>query len=208
MADANPGNNFGDYNPTNLCDWTFCFSIRTVPPAQCVQGQSLHIAIDTYGDGETGSWTSLACTGDAITEFFATLACCQPPIIVPAQPLCNGQNGSATGSGQGIGPWDYIWKNNAGTIIQQTNNVNGNNAIAILAPGSYSLVTVDNNGCSSTDTIVVSPDQIKEAHSDQEARHIFQLIRIAFQIARKQQQKRQHEMQKAARQPLLPRRVL
>jgi hypothetical protein len=54
-----PGDNYGDNNALNTCDWTFCWSITTVPPNQCVNGTSLNIAIDTYGDGESGSWTSV-----------------------------------------------------------------------------------------------------------------------------------------------------
>src|SRR6185295_17995044 len=34
--DGNPGDNFGDNNPLNTCDWTFCWNITTVPPNQCV----------------------------------------------------------------------------------------------------------------------------------------------------------------------------
>ncbi|HRH67750.1 MAG TPA: hypothetical protein PLU53_15745, partial [Bacteroidia bacterium] len=81
VADGDPGNNFGDYNPNNTCDWTFCWSATTLPPGQCIPGASLNISIDTYGDGETGSWTSYACSGDPIIQFFAQLACCTPPQI-------------------------------------------------------------------------------------------------------------------------------
>lgn len=69
FMDGNPGNNFGDNNATNSCNWTFCFSVRTMPASQCTQGASLNVSIDTYGDGESGSWTSLACTGDPVTDF-------------------------------------------------------------------------------------------------------------------------------------------
>ncbi len=156
FSDGNPGNNFGDYNPLNLCDWTFCWSIRTKPQAQCVQGASLNISIDTYGDGESGSWTSLACTGDPITEFFATSVCCQPPIVNVTNPNCPGGVGSALGTAQGASPWSYIWKNSAGTTIMQLNNVSSSNALPNLAPGNYSLTTVDNNGCAATTYFTVA----------------------------------------------------
>ncbi|MEZ5108732.1 MAG: CUB domain-containing protein [Bacteroidia bacterium] len=156
FSDGNPGNNFGDYNPLNLCDWTFCWSIRTKSQAQCVQGASLNISIDTYGDGESGSWTSLACTGDPITEFFATSACCQPPIVNVTNPNCPGGVGSALGTAQGASPWSYIWKNSAGTTIMQLNNVSSSNALPNLVPGNYSLTTVDNNGCAATTYFTVA----------------------------------------------------
>jgi len=149
--DGNPGNNYGDNNPTNACDWTFCWTITTQNPAVCVPGVSLNMTIDSYGDGESGSWTSLACVGDPVSDFFATLECCEPPLLAIINPLCPGQNtGSVTASGQGTGPWDYTWQNGAGTTIQTANNVNGNNTINNLAPGNYSITAVDNTGCSAT----------------------------------------------------------
>ncbi len=150
FMDGNPGNNFGDNNATNSCNWTFCFSVRTMPASQCTQGANLNVSIDTYGDGESGSWTSLACTGDAVTDFFATLSCCQPPIVNPNNPLCDGYVGSANGIAQGASPWTYIWQNSAGGTIMQVNNINSAHAIPNLAAGNYSLTTIDNNGCSST----------------------------------------------------------
>ena len=146
--DGNPGDNFGDNNPVNACDWTFCWTITTLPPAQCVQGASLNISIDTYGDGESGSWTSLACTGDPVSEFFATLACCEPPVIGTTDVICFGQsNGTATGQGQGTGPWDYVWQNAAGTTIFTQSNLNGSSLISNLPAGNYTLFCTDNAGC-------------------------------------------------------------
>ena len=105
MTDGNPGNNFGDNNATNTCDWTFCWSVTTLPPSQCVSGTSLNISINTLGDGESGSWTSLACTQDPITNFFASLNCCQAPLLSVVNPVCPGQNtGSVTAQGQGSSP--------------------------------------------------------------------------------------------------------
>ncbi|HMU18376.1 MAG TPA: PKD domain-containing protein [Bacteroidia bacterium] len=150
FMDGNPGNNFGDNNATNSCNWTFCFSVRTMPASQCTQGANLNVSIDTYGDGESGSWTSLACTGDPVTDFFATLSCCQPPIVNPNNPLCDGYVGSANGIAQGASPWTYIWQNSSGGTIMQVNNINSAHAIPNLAAGNYSLTTIDNNGCSST----------------------------------------------------------
>lgn len=151
VLDGNPGNNFGDNNPSNTCDWTFCWTITTLPPAQCVPGASLNITVDTYGDGESGSWTSLACVGDPVADFFATLTCCASPQVAVTDPTCFGvNNGSVIGSGQGNAPWDYIWKNSAGVTIQTANNINGTNSISNLAPGNYSLTCNDNAGCSAT----------------------------------------------------------
>ncbi|MFM7727409.1 MAG: hypothetical protein ACKO7B_11945, partial [Flavobacteriales bacterium] len=73
--DGNPGNNFGDANPGN-CAWTFCWQIRTKQLAQCVQDQGLNVNINTTGDGESGSWTSLACNLDPQVTFFSQSNCC------------------------------------------------------------------------------------------------------------------------------------
>ncbi|MDQ3049914.1 MAG: PKD domain-containing protein [Bacteroidota bacterium] len=151
VADGNPGNNYGDNNPGNGCDWTFCWTITAANPAVCVPGTSLNISVDTYGDGESGSWTSLACVGDPVADFFATVTCCEPPVVAITNPPCVGMNtGSVIASGQGTGPWDYTWRNNAGTIIQSAVNINGTNSISNLAPGNYTVTTLDNTGCTAT----------------------------------------------------------
>lgn len=147
--DNNPGDNYGDNNAANTCDWTFCWSISTDPPAQCVQGASLNITIDTYGDGETGSWTSVACTQDPLTYFAAQLNCCTPPTVNVVNAGCAGASGSATGVGQGAGPWDYTWQNNTGVVLQTNININGTNTVNGLAPGNYVLLVTDANGCTS-----------------------------------------------------------
>ena len=157
VADNNPGNNFGDYNPANQCDWTFCWSVTTLPPNQCIPGASLNIAIDTYGDGETGSWTSYACSGDPIIQFFAQLACCTPPQITNTPILCPGGTATATATGQGIAPWNYIWRNGGGTIIQTANNVNGSNTINNLAAGTYTVTVTDDAGCTASESITIAP---------------------------------------------------
>lgn len=61
--DGNPGNNFGDY-----CTgpWTFCWTISVLNGPACVNGSDLGVSVNTFGDSETGSWGSSACTGDVI----------------------------------------------------------------------------------------------------------------------------------------------
>ena len=157
VVDGNPGNNFGDNNGGGLCDWTFCFSVRTIPIGICVPGTSLNINIDTYGDGESGSWTSVACTQDPITNFFATLNCCQAPTVVTTDPLCLGQNtGTAVATGMGLSPWDYIWTNSAGTILLTQNNIAGTSTLNGLAPGNYIVSVTDNNGCTSGSAFTIT----------------------------------------------------
>ena len=157
VVDGNPGNNFGDNNGTNTCDWTFCWTISTLPPGSCVQGASLNITVDTYGDGESGSWTSLACTQDPITNFFATLNCCEAPVVNTTNPLCPGQNtGSCTVQGQGTGPWDYEWLNGSGAVIFTQNAQGGSSSMSNLAPGSYTVNVTDNTGCTASAAFTIT----------------------------------------------------
>lgn len=161
VADADPGNNFGD-NLSGNCTWNFCFTIQTNDQADCINGENLNVFIDTYSDGESGSWTSAACIADPVNDFYASLACCIPPTVSVTNPLCNGQTGSATGAGMGIGPWSFRWKNSVGTIIRQTNGV-VSDQIANLSAGTYTLVTVDPTGCSSSTLFVISEPQALSA---------------------------------------------
>lgn len=161
VADTNPGNNFGD-NMSNGCTLNFCFSIKTKNQAECIQGQNLNVLIDTYGDGESGSWTSVACAGDPVNDFYTNLACCIPPAINVSNPVCNGQLGSAIGTGLGSGPWTYQWKNAGGTIIRSITTA-ATDQVTNLAPGNYSLVTIDATGCDATTVFIVVQAQVLHA---------------------------------------------
>ena len=63
--DGNPGNNFGDYC-TGAVNWQFCWTISVLSGPACINGLGLDVSVNTFGDSETGSWGSSACTGDAI----------------------------------------------------------------------------------------------------------------------------------------------
>lgn len=135
----------------------FVFLFEQFPIGLCVPGTSLNISIDSYGDGESGSWTSVACTQDPITNFFATLNCCQAPTVVSSNPLCPGQNtGSAVATGLGASPWDYVWTNSAGTTILTQNNIPGTSTLNGLAPGSYTVSVTDDNGCTSSAAFTIN----------------------------------------------------
>lgn len=118
VVDTNPGNNFGDNIGPN-CNINFCWRINTLSTANCIFGANLNVLINTFTDGESGSWTSSACSNDPVHDLYATLACCIPPSVNITQPLCYGNQGSATGTGNGSGPWKYFWKNAANVVIQQ-----------------------------------------------------------------------------------------
>ncbi|MFY7708834.1 MAG: CUB domain-containing protein [Flavobacteriales bacterium] len=153
-SDGNPGNNFGDNNlgvgnpPVNPCTWTFCWTITTDPQGACVQDANLNIAINTLGDGESGSWGSFACSTDPVSTFFAQLNCCPPPIVSTTPPLCVGQsNGSATVTGQGTGPWTYVLRDVNGVVVATVPSTNGSAIFNGLAAGSYSVDVTDAASC-------------------------------------------------------------
>ncbi len=157
VTDGNPGNNFGDNNAANSCDWTFCWSVRTLPIGSCIQGASLNVNVNTTGDGESGSWGSLACTQDAVTNFFAALTCCQAPVINFTNPTCpNSSNGTATALGQGTGPFDYVWMNSVGLVLLSQNNIAGSSTVSGLAAGTYTVQVTDNNGCTSNAAVTIT----------------------------------------------------
>jgi gliding motility-associated-like protein len=154
---GNPVDNFGD-NCNGNVNWTFCWTItaKNCPPGQ--NGDDLGVTVDTYGDGETGNWTNVACVGDPVFQFNSQLACCAPPQIVTQNVLCNGANtGSATATAVGTGPFDYVWTNASNVVIQTSNNVAGANTINNLTAGSYTVsVTDQNNGCVTNTAVVIT----------------------------------------------------
>lgn len=137
---TNASNNFGD-NGTG--GWTFCWNL-TVDPG-CAAGSNLSVTVNTTGDGETGSWSSLACQTDPPFVFNAQGACC-PPTMTSTPSCASVPTGSATATPVGAGTYTYSWSPGG----QTTQTATG------LAPGTYT-VTVTNTStlCASTNTVVV-----------------------------------------------------
>jgi len=89
--DGNVTNNFGVSNINGTGTWTFCWRITTDP--NCTGGTDLSVDVNTTSDGETGNWTSVACTDDPLYQFSSTLICCtNPTVTLPNQTICQGQS--------------------------------------------------------------------------------------------------------------------
>jgi hypothetical protein len=66
-----------------------------------------------------------------------------------------GNNGMAIAKGIGAGPWNYIWKNSAGTVLKTTLASISEDTLFNCAAGTYS-VNVTGSACGAvTDTVVV-----------------------------------------------------
>ncbi len=64
-------------------------------------------------------------------------------------------NGKAVATGTGAGPWNYVWKDSTGTILQTTTGSSVTDTLFNCIPGTYS-VTINSATCGSvTDTIIV-----------------------------------------------------
>lgn len=160
---GNPTDNFGD-NCNGTVNWTFCWTItaKTCPPGQT--GDDLGIIIDTYGDGETGNWTNIACVADPVYQFNASLSCCVLPTMISTNVSCfGGNNGSATATAQGVGPFDYSWVNSSNTVIHTDIGVMSPSTASNLTAGTYTVTVTDNNdGCVTTQTVTITqPTQLQ-----------------------------------------------
>ncbi len=145
-APGNPGNNFGDNCATP--NWNFCWTIKT--KSTCTPGcTSLNISINTLGDGESGSWGSIACLGDPNYTFAAVLSCCTTTATSTNVTCFGGTNGTATATPgpTGVSPFTYSWNS---TPIQTTQTATG------LPAGSYTVTVTDFNGCTSTASVVIT----------------------------------------------------
>ena len=84
--------------------------------------------------------------------------------LATQNPACIGYtNGSIAAQGLGTGPFNYVWKNNAGTVIRTVSGVSGADSLKNIAEGTYIVEVSGNTGsCANlSDTIVVSnPDSL------------------------------------------------
>jgi len=144
VAGNNAGNNFGD--PGN-CGWTFCWDLTV--SSTCVNGSSLNVTVNTSGDGESGSWSSLGCVDDPSTVFAAVQLCCSATATNTGA-YCVG--GTIQLNGTGGGTYSWTGPNGFSSILQ-----NPTLPATSAAAGVYTL-TINNAGCISTaaTTVVVN----------------------------------------------------
>ncbi len=143
--DGDPTNNFGFSNIVGIGNWEWCWEITT--NSDCSIGTDLGMTINTTADGETGSWTSIACQNDAEYPFSSFLNCCTVT-ATGTDPSCFGySDGTATATATGVPPVDFSWD----TSPPQTNQTATN-----LPAGTYTVTATDDTGCVSTATVTIT----------------------------------------------------
>ena len=152
---ANPGDNYGD-NCTGVVNFVYCWdmTVANCPPAQ--HGDNLNVSINTYGDGESGSWTSFACAADPLVDFFATLSCCPQPGMSHDEVSCFGaQDGRIIANAQGVAPFLYNWLDSAGNVIKNITRLTPD-TLSGLSGGDYTVEITDNLQCFTSTVVNIS----------------------------------------------------
>jgi len=152
---SNPGDNYGD-NCTGAVNFVFCWDITVADCPPAAHGDNLNVSINTYGDGETGSWTSFACAADPLVDFFATLSCCPQPLLQFKNVSCSGaQDGWIIAEAQGVAPFTYNWLDTAGNILKTTVG-NFPDTLQNLSTGNYTVEITDDLQCFTTTDFTIS----------------------------------------------------
>lgn len=110
---GNPGDDFGDF--ATVGPWTFCWTISTLSPPNCVNGQNLSISVSTWGDSQVGSWGSSACGNNAVPVYNWSAVSCPSAGIGSSPQIC--QNSGNIDLFQFISGYDLggFWTDPIGT---------------------------------------------------------------------------------------------
>ena len=154
---TDPGDNWGD-NATG--GWQFCWTITTQDCPPGVDGQDLGISVTTSADGESGDYTSFACSPDPSVDFNGIMTCCPDPILqsITGNLCFSDCLGSATVIGDGTGPYDYSWVQDSNGATVYTDNGNaGASTGSNLCSGNYTVTVVDQfNGCTADLAVTIT----------------------------------------------------
>ncbi len=159
-----PGNSFGD-NCDDLagqsCIWQFCVTITT--KAVCSPGSNLSATFNTSGDGESGVWSSVACSSDQPAIQYAVGSCCPPNMTSTPATCANTHGGTATATPVGTySPWTFHWSNG----VTQT-GLTGPSTITGLAVGIDTVTVTDALNCTSTAFVNVTGPAVVNAGPSQ-----------------------------------------
>ncbi|MBI4647163.1 MAG: gliding motility-associated C-terminal domain-containing protein [Bacteroidia bacterium] len=140
-------------------NWTFCFEATTKNTYSCTSTEDLSVSLETFADGETGSWTDPGCTSD---NPYIQYVSAPPvdPIVITVDSLfdvsCFGDTDgeiyvTATG-GYGVlqyqlngGPWQ------------------ANGIFTSLAPGIYTINIIDDLSCTNSINLTINEPAVLSA---------------------------------------------
>lgn len=132
------------YTGDHTIDWPLIST--TIPGSACIWLKDL-VTGDSVNMLTTSSYTFFSTQTNQTNlqrfqviffppaDFETTLASC------PGTP-----DGSATVTGTGDAPWDYLWKDEGGNIIQHHTNVSGPDALTGFPAGSYTVEITNGGG--------------------------------------------------------------
>lgn len=90
------------------------------------------------------SMTDCGVGSDTITVFVSQF----DTVTTYLNPQCpNSFDGFIEATCNGTGPFLFVWKNQAGVIIQTTTSSSGNDSLLNLGPGTYTMIVTDSIGC-------------------------------------------------------------
>jgi len=157
-VDGNPGNNFGD-NCTNVVNpWVFCWELTVADCGPLGSSAAANILVNSYGDSESGSWTATACQNDPNYAIFASVDCCEEPLLISTTPAnCGVCNGEISIQANGTAPYAYVCIDSNGVTVASGNSFSPNITMTGLCGNeNFTVQTTDDTGCISSITAFVS----------------------------------------------------
>ena len=144
-----PGHNYGDHTVTGTCVWKFSFSVKT---KSICGGDSLTASVTATGDGTTGEWGNISCSGDTV---HAPSAVCKPDCnnkhlqatVTANTTICSGLALQLNAEG-GTG---YSW-----TPVTDVSCVTCSNPFASPLATTTFHVHIFSDTCSADDSVIVT----------------------------------------------------
>lgn len=153
--DGNPGNDFGDF--ATVGPWTFCWSISTLSPPDCVNGQNISISVSTYGDSQVGSWGASGCGNNQVPVYNWTAISCPNAGVGSNQQICqNSGNVDLFDFISGYDP-DGIWTDQSGSVV---------NNIIPVSSGTWVYTILGQNCPPSQSFVNIIESQLPNSGSD------------------------------------------
>lgn len=125
-----------------------------LPEGSCIVLKDLLTGIET----DLRSTSSVTCfINDTTVSPRFILKIGKPIQYLSSASTCNGNlNGMAVVTGNGTGPFDYIWSNSSGNVIQTHSSVSSSDTLKNISSGIYSVKISGNNGVCPTSDVTIN----------------------------------------------------